>query len=261
MVILIWGYILTTLILTTLWVYFLRDRSFGYLSYAMFFPSIIACVFSCFSDELPPRLFLARAFSVDGWTLGYCLLGLVIEAVTIVSCALLSYLLGWARRSPASNQQSSLHAHNQEILAGFLRAAGEELGWRSFMVPLLLSTYSPLATCLISGITWGAYHIPIMILLGVKLKPERPLITIAVQFFSCVVHAFPYALIAHHANFSFLPPAMMHWFWNRLNPWLLGSIYTQKPGFFEGNQWLINGEGLSGCIIGSILGIIVLFQM
>ena len=34
-----------------------------------------------------------------------------------------------------------------------------------------------------------------------------------------------------------------------MNPSVLGSIYTQTPGKFSGRQWLINGEGLTGCIV------------
>ena len=34
-----------------------------------------------------------------------------------------------------------------------------------------------------------------------------------------------------------------------MNPSVLGSIYTQAPGKFTGRQWLINGEGLTGCLV------------
>jgi hypothetical protein len=106
---------------------------------------------------------------------------------------------------------------------------------------------------LISGLVWGVYHVPIMILLSFKLQPPRPVATVLVQLFSCVLHAFPYALMAHRSGFALLPPALMHWFWNRLNPWLLGSIYTQTDGRYRGSQWLINGEGLAGCLSGVVV--------
>lgn len=30
---------------------------------------------------------------------------------------------------------------------------------------------------------------------------------------------------------------------------ILGSIYTQTPGEYKGEQWKINGEGLAGCLV------------
>ena len=52
-----------------------------------------------------------------------------------------------------------------------------------------------------------------------------------------------------HWRFSMWAPTMMHFTWNRINPVILGSIYTQTPGKVKGEQWLINGEGLAGCIV------------
>ncbi len=46
-----------------------------------------------------------------------------------------------------------------------------------------------------------------------------------------------------------IPPTMKHFIWNRINPLLLGSIYTNTSGWMIGEQWKINGEGLMGCIV------------
>ena len=40
----------------------------------------------------------------------------------------------------------------------------------------------------------------------------------------------------------------MHYTWNRLNPVVLGSVYTNRPGKVIGPQWLVNGEGVAGCL-------------
>ena len=50
-------------------------------------------------------------------------------------------------------------------------------------------------------------------------------------------------------RFSLWAPTVMHFTWNRLNPVVFGSIYTQDQGKIKGSQWLINGEGLGGCIV------------
>ena len=36
--------------------------------------------------------------------------------------------------------------------------------------------------------------------------------------------------IAIRSNYSLWPAATMHFAWNRINPYLLGSIYTNAPG-------------------------------
>lgn len=36
--------------------------------------------------------------------------------------------------------------------------------------------------------------------------------------------------IAIRSNYSLWPAATMHFAWNRINPYLLGSIYTNTPG-------------------------------
>ena len=50
-------------------------------------------------------------------------------------------------------------------------------------------------------------------------------------------------------SYSLWAPTIMHWYWNRYNPTVLGSIYMDSPGRLQGRQWLINGEGLNGCLV------------
>lgn len=53
----------------------------------------------------------------------------------------------------------------------------------------------------------------------------------------------------------------MHWFWNIYNPTVLGSIYTNTPGQYTGRQWLINGEGLVGCLVLLPIAAAVVFDL
>src|SRR3989338_5283157 len=154
-----WGFVGTTLGATAAWVYFLRDRGFAFLSYAMFFPALFAALFSLALEDGTIDL-LRRLANVDQEVLLYCAAGLGGEAATIFGSAAAGMLLGWARKS-SGRKGGEVHPHNRELAQAFLRAAGEELGWRSFMVPLLLRHYSPVATCAISGIVTGGYEHPI----------------------------------------------------------------------------------------------------
>jgi membrane protease YdiL (CAAX protease family) len=49
------------------------------------------------------------------------------------------------------------------VLVSCLSAAGEEIGWRGFLVPELMKFNSFTATALISGIIWSLWHVPLIL--------------------------------------------------------------------------------------------------
>jgi membrane protease YdiL (CAAX protease family) len=49
------------------------------------------------------------------------------------------------------------------MVGSILKALGEEIGWRGFLVPELSKTSSYTVTCLVSGIIWSVWHYPILI--------------------------------------------------------------------------------------------------
>jgi uncharacterized protein len=50
------------------------------------------------------------------------------------------------------------------LLGVFLFAAGEEIGWRGFALPLLLARgYAPLTAVLLLGIPWSVLHLPLVL--------------------------------------------------------------------------------------------------
>jgi len=100
-----------------------------------------------------------------------------------------------------------------------------------------------------------------MVLLTHKLKPQRPKITVLVQFAAVALAAFPHGYVSIISGFSLWPSTIMHFLWNRINPVLLGSIYTQTSGYIIGQQWKINGEGLMGCIIGVPFALFFCWQL
>jgi len=54
----------------------------------------------------------------------------------------------------------------------------------------------------------------------------------------------------------------MHSLWNIINTIFLGDIYHNKIGIISGiNIFLINGEGLAGLIISSIMSVFFLFNL
>jgi CAAX protease family protein len=51
-------------------------------------------------------------------------------------------------------------------LLGCLSTAGEEIGWRGFLVPELMKFNSFTRTALISGVIWSAWHVPLIVWSG-----------------------------------------------------------------------------------------------
>ncbi|KAL5021630.1 hypothetical protein ScPMuIL_000785 [Solemya velum] len=233
----------TVIVATVVWVYIGRKWKFSVLALAMYFPTVAAVLFA---DDMHSFVIQCLGFNKVTTSIQYSLLGAV-AAVAIVSiCAVLDLAAGWAKNEDSS--ASSIHDHNKSVW-GFVRAAGEEIGWRCFLLPCLMSRYSPCSALFISGIVWGLFHVPVMLLLSVRLKPPRPWLTILVQFTSVALAAFPHGWLAIQSNYALWASTMMHFVWNKVNPIVLGSIYTQTPGWLAGPQWLINGEGFSGCVI------------
>jgi uncharacterized protein len=69
------------------------------------------------------------------------------------------------------------------------------------------------------------------------------------QMSAVFVLAFPFAF-AFFKSGSIVPPMIIHFLWNWLNPAILGNVYRNQPGIVEGNILLINGETLAGVLLG-----------
>lgn len=253
-------YAAIVLTITAIWVYVGRSWSFSFLAQAMFFPSVLSLFFvdNYFS-------FITTALGVKEIPGALFYSGTAIVAVYLIvyGCVALDLSLSWAKKAETSNGTNSqgIHEHNAVNIMGFLRASGEEIGWRCFMLPCLLSVYSPSVALFISGVVWGLFHVPVMVLLTSKSNVPKPYMTILVQSVSCLLMAYPIGWLAIKSKYSLWAPSVMHWFWNRLNPQVLGSIYTQTPGEYHGDQWKINGEGLAGCIVILPIAILCVYDL
>ncbi|UJR20293.1 hypothetical protein I4U23_023424 [Adineta vaga] len=254
-------HIILTLFSTAFWVYIYRHRSFIFLALAMFFPTVFA-----FGIHIYHRSFIrfvSFLFLYPQWsTLFWSICSMLLPVIIVVICCLMNYLTGWGTFRQRNQLFSSVHEHNRNLFFGWIRALGEEIGWRSFLLPGLLIHFHPIIAFNISGLVWGLYHVPVMILLSYRseCKVQYPIRTIIVQCLSCWISAILYGWIAIRCQYSMIPPTMMHFIWNQINPSLLGSIYTNTPGLMDGEQWKINGEGLVGCIVHFIVALFIIFQ-
>jgi membrane protease YdiL (CAAX protease family) len=60
------------------------------------------------------------------------------------------------------------------LVAALTDGLGEELGWRGFALPRLLSRQTPLVASLVLGAVWAAWHLPLVWTPGATLY-QRPL--------------------------------------------------------------------------------------
>lgn len=135
---------------------------------------------------------LTGFFSRRGWR--FASVGMAGAAVLVVGSWLLGLLLGFVELDPERSVAKALIVEvtgeqppmPMAVLAGLqllnlpiglavtaIAAAGEEIGWRGWLLPRLLPLGAPWALG-ISGVVWGLWHAP-AILLGLNYDQRNPL--------------------------------------------------------------------------------------
>lgn len=104
-------------------------------------------------------------------------------------------------------------------------ALGEELGWRGFLFPRLHERYGTLAALLGSGIAWGLWHAP-MILLGYNY-PLHPVLGLLAFCVVCTLLTGVLAWVTQRSG-SIWPAAYGHGLVNALAP--LAALMFQRAG-------------------------------
>jgi uncharacterized protein len=96
---------------------------------------------------------------------------------------------------------------------GSLFAAGEEIGWRGYLLTRLIAGRLP-RPVLLSGIIWWLFHVPLIVL---GWYPVGPAPRLGVFVFGATVIAFAYFLAALRLRSgSIWPPVVAHATWNAI---------------------------------------------
>jgi uncharacterized protein len=96
-------------------------------------------------------------------------------------------------------------------LVGCLSAAGEEIGWRGYMLTRLVDAGVP-KPILVSGIIWGAWHTP-LILSGQYAAGAHPYVSAALFMLNIVAFAHLAAYVRLSSG-SVWPAVLLHAAWN-----------------------------------------------
>lgn len=103
-----------------------------------------------------------------------------------------------------------LHLTAGAVLGCFW-AAGEELGWRGYLVPRLLDARVPGALVL-SGLVWSLWHWPLVLFAGGHFNPDRVLTAL---LFALVVTPLGVGMARLRLESgSMWPPIVFHGIWN-----------------------------------------------
>ena len=119
-----WVFIVSTLLITTLWVALLRNRSFSFLATAMFFPTIIAILVCLLlptqSDGQQIWDVVHRAVSINernAFSIGLsCSVATVYVLVVVAACVALNLVMRWAVPSEeTTSKEAATHGHNRAV--------------------------------------------------------------------------------------------------------------------------------------------------
>ena len=106
---------------------------------------------------------------------------------------------------------------------------GEELGWRGYLLPRLRELHSDRKALLISGVIWGVWHAPVIVL-GHNYGTEyfgHPWLGILAMVVFCVMLGIIEGYITIKLQ-SAIPAAMIH---STVNAGAGLPVYLAKPGF------------------------------
>jgi membrane protease YdiL (CAAX protease family) len=127
---------------------------------------------------------------------------------------------------------------NVGVLFGLILAAGEEIGWRGYMLTRLIDARVP-QPVLVSGLIWGAWHLP-LILSGLYAAGPNPLLS--ALLFMVMVTAITF-LISHMrlTSGSIWPAIMLHAVWNLV----IQEVFDVSTSGAQASVWV----GESGILV------------
>lgn len=165
----------------------------------------------------------------------------------------LSYGVYWVIVSESFSGQiytTSIYLLLLGILSSIITAAGEEIGWRGFLLPRIAETWNMKAAVLFSGLIWAIWHFPLMIAglyqTGTPIWYQLPIFTIEILMITTILG------ILRIKSKSVWPPIVLHASHNYFDQIFFSPLTKSKMShFFVGETGAITV--LFICLIAVIL--------
>src|SRR5262249_55094725 len=130
---------------------------------------------------------------------------------------------------------------------GALSAAGEEFGWRGYMLTRLIDARVP-RPVLVSGVIWAAWHLP-LILSGQYAAGPSPALSALVFVLDVVAFAYLVAYL-RLATGSVWPAVLAHASWNTL----IQGVFDAST---QGDSIWVGESGILVAIVNAALVLVV----
>ena len=112
---------------------------------------------------------------------------------------------------------------------------GEELGWRGFMLPRLLKRFGDFPSCVILGLVWAFWHLPVF--LFVEFRGEMPIaLAVSLYPFSTIAIAYVMTKLHHWGRGSVLIAILYHGIINYATGYVMEAHLWQIERFSP--MWL-----------------------
>ncbi len=246
---LVFLYLALTVVFTTPWVLLLLhaqslDIGRGFVIHTQMWTPALAAFTCCAFFRIPFRFLGFEWPGMRAITWGYLL---------PIAYATTAYLFVWTTRlAPADftgflrASQRSLHIEagaavlNAALIMTFgvlqsgVSAAGEEIGWRGFLVPVLAQRFGFTGVVLVSGAIWALWHFP-LIVFG-TYSNSAPKWVALLCFTTMIVATGAMAAWLRLKTGSVWPAAMLHACHNAVIQWLFDSmtVETGRAAWFAG---------------------------
>jgi uncharacterized protein len=123
-------------------------------------------------------------------------------------------------------------------IIGALSAAGEEIGWRGYMLTRLIDAGVP-RPVLVSGLIWGLWHVP-LILAGVYVAGSSPVVSAMLFMITATSFGFVFARMRLETG-SIWPAIALHGAWNSI---IQGAFDPVSMGIGAGATLWVGEAGI-----------------
>ena len=132
---------------------------------------------------------------------------------------------------------------------GVLSGAGEEIGWRGYMLTRLIDAGVP-QPLLASGIIWALWHFP-LILSGVYAAGQNPALSAAIFLVDVIGIAYVIGILRLRSG-SVWPAALLHGAWNGII-----QVGFDRAATGSGATFWVGEEGIFVAVVSLSIGLLV----